>query len=99
MTWRQIAAGVGWVLLSMALWNVATNFAARILIRSWDTIPVNLKEPVGNTYNFLAVGGLILIPVLTAILALRGRLPWTARRGSTRRGFEISVPPEGPANP
>ena len=91
---RHILAAVGWVVASLIVWVGLLNGLVILLLlplqrssRSGDWM-----EIVGNTYNVIAVAGAILIPMGVAILAIRSRLPWTGKRATNRRGFEVGKP-------
>jgi hypothetical protein len=91
---RHIVACVLWVVASLLVWAASlSSLVALVLIpaRPWLRRS-GWMEVVGNTYNVIALSGLILIPSVVAYLAVRARLPWTGGRASNRRGFPLERP-------
>ena len=91
---RHILAGVLWVVASLVVWAASlSGLVAFVLIPASPWLRRSgWMEVVGNTYNVVAVAGLVLIPSVVAFLAFRARLPWTGERASNRRGFAIEPP-------
>jgi hypothetical protein len=99
---RHIIAGIAWVVGSLAAWAVVCNLYSYVVFMYLANerqvrIPVWMDVDV---YNWVAVGGIVLIPPAVAVLAIRGYLPGTGRRASKLRGFPVVNPrPSGPAKP
>ena len=77
----RLVAGIAWVFGSLLAWAIPCNlFAATIdyLARQGVRIPTGLNV----VYTSVAISGLLCIPSLVAVMAIRGKLPWTTSRHS-----------------
>lgn len=88
---RHILAGVLWVVASLIVWVALLNGVVDLVLIHLDRIlrSSGWMEVVGNAYNIVAIAGVVIVPTVVAILAIRARLPWTGERASNRRGFAV----------
>lgn len=91
-----IFIGCAWVVGSLIVWGVVCNGVAAVLAYLVNERQVNLPTWSNDVYNCAAFGGVVVIPAITALLAIRAYLPGTGRRRSTRRGFEVDPPQRKP---
>ena len=91
---HHILAGVLWVAASIIVWGAILH---GVLFLIFIPLESSLRsngwlDLVGNTYNIVAISGVVVIPSIVGFLAVGGRLPWTAERASNRRGFAVEQP-------
>ncbi len=96
---RRIIAGIAWVVGSLIAWAVVCNlFGFVVFMYLCNERQVRLSGWTTDVYNWTAVAGIVLIPPVVAVLAIRAYLPGTGRRASKLRGFPVENPrPSGPA--
>jgi hypothetical protein len=73
----RLAAGIAWVVGSLLAWAIPCNlfaFTIDYLVRRGARIPAELYM----IYNIVAISGCLCILPFVAVLAIRGKLPWTA---------------------
>jgi hypothetical protein len=87
---HHIIAGIGWVIVSLIAWGIVCNvFAFVVFIYLGNERQVKLPSSITTAYNWTSIAGIVLIPAIIAMLAMRSMLPWTGKRPSKHRGFPI----------
>ena len=95
---RRIIAGIAWVIGSLAAWASVCNAFVFVWMYLANERQVIFPEWTSDVYNWTAVGGIVLIPAVVAVLAIRAYLPGTGTRPSRSRGFAVESPrPPGAA--
>jgi hypothetical protein len=89
---RRIIAGIGWVIASLVVWAIVCNVVGFSLMYLVNERQVSVPAWTTDAYNWIAVGGVVLIPPVVAVLAMRGKLPGTGVRRSRGRGFPLDAP-------
>src|SRR5688500_7062447 len=92
---RRIIAGIAWVVGSLIAWAVVCNVFFCSVMYLASERQVKCPAWTSDVYNWTAVGGIVLIPAIVAVLAIRAYLPCTGTRPSAASGFPVE--PTGPA--
>ena len=93
---RYIIVGIVWVIGSLVAWAIVCNiFFFVVLMYLVNERQVKLPDGIDTAYNLTAVAGILVIPAIVAVLAMRSKLPGTGERSSKLRGFPVE--PFGPA--
>ena len=85
----RIVAGIAWVVGSLAAWAGVCNVFTGAWMYFQNERGVRFPGWLTDVYNWTAVGGIVLIPAVVAVLAIRAYLPGTGQRPSKRRGFAV----------
>jgi hypothetical protein len=89
---RHIFAGIAWVVGSLIAWGVVCNvFGFVVFMYLGNERGVKLPAWSAEVFNWTEIGGIVLIPAVVAVLAIRASLPGTGKRPSSRRGFPIEA--------
>lgn len=89
--------GIGWVIAGVVAWGIVCNVFIATLMYLVNKRRFRFPAWTIDVYDWTAVAGIVLVPAVVAVLAMRGRLPGTGERGSKLRGFPIeSSQPPGP---
>ena len=95
---RRIIAGIAWVVGSLIAWALVCNVFSFSFMYLANERQVKFPAWTSDVYNWTAIGGIVLIPAIVAVLAIRAYLPGTGTRPSAARGFLVeSEQPSGPA--
>jgi hypothetical protein len=95
---RRIIASIGWVVTSLVVWAIVCNVVGFSLMYLVNERQISVPAWTTDAYNWIAVGGLVLIPAFVAVLAMRGKLPGTGLRRAQGRGFPLDAQrPDGQA--
>lgn len=87
---RRITASIAWVAGSLIAWGIVCNvFGHVVFICLGNERQVKLPAGIDTAFNWTAVAGIGLVPVVVAVLAMRSRLPWTGGRSLGLGGFPI----------
>lgn len=94
---RHIFAAIAWVVGSLIAWGVVCNvFGFVVFMYSVNERGVKLPAWSTDAFNWTSISGIVFIPAVVAVLAIRAYLPGTGKRPSHSRGFAIDpVPPPG----
>jgi uncharacterized membrane protein len=95
---NHIMVGTAWVAGSFLAWVLLCNvFGFVIFEYLGNERGVTLPEAIVTAFNWTVVAGLVLVPAIVAVLAIRAYLPGTGTRPSKRRGFPVEeTRPSGP---
>jgi hypothetical protein len=96
---RRIIAGVAWAISGLLAWGVVCNiFGYVIFIYLGNERQMKLPAGIDTVFNWTSIAGIVLIPAMVAVLAIRSYLPGTGERASKLRGFPVERSrPSGPA--
>jgi hypothetical protein len=87
--WR-IFAGIAWVVGSLVAWAVVCNVLGFVVFMYLgNERGMNLPEWSTDVFNWTSIAGIVLIPPVVAVLAIRAYLPGTGKRAPRSRGFAI----------
>lgn len=87
---RRIIAGIAWVIGSLVAWAIVCNvFSFVVFMYLGNERQVKMPDGIDTAYNWTAVAGIVIIPAIVALLAMRSKLPWTGERSSGLRGFPV----------
>ena len=87
---RRIFAGIAWVIAGLVAWGIVCNvFGYVFFVYLGNERGVKLPAWSADAFNWIAIGGGLLIPAFVAVLAIRAYLPGTGTRRSNSRGFEV----------
>jgi hypothetical protein len=87
---RHIIAGIAWVLGSLIAWALICNILGFVIfIYLGNERQVKLPAGTDDAFNWASIVGLVLVPAIFAVLAIRACLPGTGARSSKRRGFPV----------
>jgi uncharacterized membrane protein len=87
---RHIIAGIVWVIGSLVAWAIACNvFGFVVFMYLGNERQVKLPAGIDTWFNWTSDAGIILIPAIVAVLAMRAYLPGTGVRPSKLHGFPI----------
>jgi hypothetical protein len=73
---RRIFASVAWVIGSMLLWAIPCNLLF-FGIEYSERHGVHIPSGVDTALSVVPATGMLIIMPVVAVLALRGKLPWT----------------------
>jgi hypothetical protein len=76
MVVMRILAGFAWVVVSLLLWAIPCNLLY-FGVEYCDRHGVHIPSEVEFVLNVVLAAGPLTILPLTAVLAMRGKLPWT----------------------
>lgn len=82
---RRVLAGIGWVVASFVAWGVVCNVVAAVVVYLVNERRVMPPQGADTALVATMLAGVVLIPPAVAVLAMRGRLPWTGQRAATTR--------------
>jgi hypothetical protein len=86
----HIIAATAWVAGSFLAWLGACHaFGFLLFDYLGNDRGLKLSDGIVIAFNCTVVAGLVLIPTIVAVLALRAYLPGTGPRPSKKRGFPI----------
>ncbi len=77
----RILAGIGWVIVSLLLWAIPCNLLYSSIL-CCDNHGIHIPSEFIFVLNLVLPSGLLILPLLTAVLAIRGKLPLTGPRNS-----------------
>lgn len=87
---RRMFAGLAWVVASLVGWGVVCNvFVFVVFMYLRNERGMKLPSWSAEAYNWIAISGIVLIPVFVAVLAIRAYLPGTGIRPSSSCGFPV----------
>jgi hypothetical protein len=72
----RVLAGIAWVVISLLLWAIPCNLLYLVIEYS-GRHSIHIPAGVDFVLSFVPATGMLIILPLTAVLALRGKLPWT----------------------
>ncbi len=72
----RILAGTGWVIVSWLLWAMSGNLLD-FSVQYCDRHRIRIPFEIDLVLSFVVLSGILIIPPLTAVLAIRGKLPLT----------------------
>jgi hypothetical protein len=87
---RHIIGGVGWVIASLLGWSIicqCVGFTFIYLVKHQVRFPAWTLD----AYGWTALSGIVLVPCVVAVLAMRAKLPGTGGRRPQPRGFPVGT--------
>src|SRR5262245_47020447 len=93
----RILAGIAWVVVSLLLWAIPC-YLLYFGIEFLDRQGVRISPEVNFYLRLVPASGVVTILPLTAVLAMRGKLPWTGPRNSDGEGSVSEMEPSHGVN-
>ena len=90
---RHILARIMWPLGSFFAWAAICRASVLVLDYLVNVRKVRPAEPLIVAYGVVAIGGVLVIPPVVAVLAMRSKLPWTGPGRPGPQGFPVQVRP------
>jgi|SRR6476660_9354308 len=89
--WRFLA-GFAWVLGAFLIWAVLFDAASYfVFFYLQGRRQIQLPAVTGMIFNVAGGAGMLIIPAVMAVLAMRSKLPGTGRKRAESRGFPVEV--------